>query len=123
MYSPSENRIVFIDLYEESIVDTKFLDYSQVLQCSRSLYGYVNDRQVIVEGNAVSHNLTIPNSFKEFNQLFEQGIDPGDRATVDIFEATQFIRMLPFKCFAGDINKAKFFYVHACYLLDKILGQ
>jgi hypothetical protein len=123
MYSPSENRIVFIDLYEESIVDSKFLDYSQVLQCSNSLYGYINDRQVIIEGNAVSHSLTIPDSFKEFNQLFEQGIDPSDRAVVDIFEATQFIRMLPFKCFAGDINKAKFFYVHACYLLDKILGQ
>lgn len=123
MYSPSQNRIMFIDLYEESIVDSKFLDYSQVLQCSRSLYGYVNDRQVIVEDNSVSHNLTIPASFREFNQLFEQGIDSKDRATVDIFEATQFIRMLPFKCFAGDINKAKFFYVHACYLLDKILGQ
>ena len=122
MYSPSQNRIVFIDLYEESIVDTKFLDYSQVLQCSNSLYGYINDRQVIVEGNAVSHDLTIPKSFGEFNKLFEQGIDPRDRATVDIFEATQFIRMLPFKCFAGDIDKAKFFYVHACYLLDKILG-
>jgi hypothetical protein len=122
MYSPSDNRIVFIDLYEESIVDTKFLDYSQVLQCSNSLYGYINDRQVIVEGNAVSHNLTIPKSFGEFNKLFEQGIDPNDRAVIDIFEATQFIRMLPFKCFAGDINKAKFFYVHACYLLDKILG-
>ncbi len=39
---------------------------------------------------------------------------------IDVLEATQFIRMLPFKCAAGDFEKAKFFYVHACHLLSKI---
>ena len=39
--------------------------------------------------------------------------------TINILEASQFIRMLPFKCATGDIEKAKFFYVHACYLIQK----
>jgi hypothetical protein len=39
---------------------------------------------------------------------------------VDVLEATQFIRMLPFKCAAGEFEKAQFFYVHACHLLSKI---
>jgi len=44
MYSFEEDRVVFIDLYDESMWNTKYLDYAQVLQCSRSLYGFINDR-------------------------------------------------------------------------------
>jgi hypothetical protein len=40
---------------------------------------------------------------------------------IDILEASQFIRMLPFKLIAGDINKAKYFYVHACKLFSKAM--
>jgi hypothetical protein len=39
---------------------------------------------------------------------------------VKILEATQFIRMLPFKCNVGEYQKAKFFYVHACYMISEI---
>ena len=53
---------------------------------------------------------------------FEDRIDPSDRLTVDVLEATQFIRMLPFKCAAGETEKAMFFYVHACYLLSRAFG-
>ena len=49
LYSFDENRIVFVDPYEESIVDSRFLDYSQVLQCSSSHYGFINDREVKVD--------------------------------------------------------------------------
>ena len=122
MYSFKEDKIIFIDLYEESIIDSRFLDYSQVLQCSNSLYGYINDRRVNVHGNTVDHDLEIPKTFETFNRLFKERIDPKYTEIINILEATQFIRMLPFKCFAGDINKAKYFYVHACYLIDKIMG-
>jgi len=122
MYSFKEDKIIFIDLYEESIIDSRFLDYSQVLQCSNSLYGYINDRQVNVQGNTVGHDLEIPKTFETFNRLFKERIDPGYTEIINILEATQFTRMLPFKCFAGNINKAKYFYVHACYLIDKIMG-
>ncbi len=124
LYIEKENRIVFIDLYEESIIDSKFLDYSQVLQCSRSHYGFLNDNEKQVQGNTVSHNLSIPPSFNSFNSCFEgrlkQELNDKEMLLVNILEATQFIRMLPFKCYAGNLNDAKFFYVHACYLLSKI---
>jgi len=120
MYSFDENRVVFIDPYEESIIDTKYLDYAQVLQCSRSYYGYINDNSVIVRDNYVKHDLVIPKNFYTFNQHFESKLE-NERMLIDVLEATQFIRMLPFKLLAGDIDKAKYFYVHACYLLSKLL--
>lgn len=120
MYSFDENRVVFIDPYEESIIDTKYLDYAQVLQCSRSYYGYINDNSVIVHDNYVKHDLVIPKNFYTFNQHFESKLE-NERMLIDVLEATQFIRMLPFKLLAGDIDKAKYFYVHACYLLSKLL--
>ena len=121
MYSSEQDRVVFIDTYEESIIDSKLLDYSQVLQCSRSHYGYINDRSVQISGNTVSHNLTVPDNFKVFDYYFEQELVKRnlDLKLIDVLEATQFIRMLPFKALAGDLDKAKYFYVHACYLLAK----
>ena len=119
MYSFDENRVVFIDPYEESIIDTKYLDYAQVLQCSRSYYGHINDNQVYVEGGGVGHRLAIPKNFSLFSRHFESKINH-EQMLIDVLEATQFIRMLPFKCLAGDIDKAKYFYVHACYLLSGI---
>ena len=121
LYSFEEDRVVFIDVYDESMIDSRFLDYAQVLQCSRSHYGYINDNQVDVGGVSVTHRLQIPTNFETFNYHFESGIvEPRTKEIVDVFEATQFIRMLPFKVLAGEIDKAKFFYVHACYLLSKV---
>lgn len=118
MYSFEEDKVVFIDPYEESIIDSKLLDYSQVLQCSRSCYGFINDRVVMVDGSSVWHNLQLPNNLKVFNKMFESNLK--QKEIIDVLEATQFIRMLPFKCAAGDFEKAKYFYVHACHLLSKI---
>jgi hypothetical protein len=121
MYSFEEDKVKFIDLYDESMIDTRFLDYAQVLQCSRSHYGYINDNQVRIEGNSVTHRLQIPKNFETFNYHFESEIaEPRMKEIVDVFEATQFIRMLPFKVKSGDIDKAKYFYVHACHLLSKV---
>ena len=124
LYSFEEDRVVFIDVYDESMIDTRFLDYAQVLQCSRSHYGYINDNQVEIGGLSVTHRLQIPKNFETFNYHFESEIvEPRTKEIVDVFEATQFIRMLPFKVLAGNIDsmkKAKFFYVHACYLLSKV---
>jgi serine/threonine protein kinase len=123
MYSPSTGDIKFIDLYEEGIIDCKELDFSQVLQCSHSHYGYLNDRHINVEGAKVWHDLTIPPALLDFNIVFENKLKEFDMQALHIFEATQFIRMLPFKCAVGEINKAKFFYVHACYLLGKCFNE
>lgn len=121
LYSFEEDRVVFIDVYDESMIDTRFLDYAQVLQCSRSHYGYINDNDVEIGGVSVTYRLQIPKNFETFNYHFESEIaEKRTKEIVDVFEATQFIRMLPFKVLAGDIDKAKFFYVHACYLLSKV---
>jgi hypothetical protein len=121
LYSFEEDRVVFIDVYDESMIDTRFLDYAQVLQCSRSHYGFINDNKVDIGSISVTHRLEIPKNFETFNYHFESGIaDSRTKEIVDVFEATQFIRMLPFKVLAGEIDKAKFFYVHACYLLSKV---
>ena len=124
LYSFDEDRVVFIDVYDESMIDTRFLDYAQVLQCSRSHYGFINDNIVDVGGVSVTHRLQIPKNFETFNYHFESEIaEPRTKEIVDVFEATQFIRMLPFKVLTGNIDsmkKAKFFYVHACYLLSKV---
>jgi hypothetical protein len=128
MYSPSTHKITFIDLYEEGIVDSKFMDYSQVLQCSNSYYGIYNDSQKIqVVGNQVQCTATIPKKLELFNELFVTELVkryPDKYFLVKLFEATQFFRMLPFKCHSGDINAAKFFYAHACYLVTQLcLGK
>lgn len=120
MYSFEKNKVMFVDPYEESCVDSRMLDYSQVLQCSKSHYGYINDHTVIIDGNSVGFYGDIPNNFKIFNDMFESKILPKDKEIVDVLEATQFIRMLPFKCAAKDFEKAKFFYVHSCHLLNGI---
>jgi len=120
LYSVEKNDIKFIDLYEESIIDSPLLDYSQVLQCSSSLYGFINDREVKVSKNEVSFEEPAPDSFSKFNQYFSNGLQ--DLTTIKVLEATQFFRMLPFKCLAGDVDKAKYFYVHALYLLNEILN-
>jgi aminoglycoside phosphotransferase len=120
IYSVEKNDIKFIDLYEESIIDSPLLDYSQVLQCSSSFYGFVNDREVKIDGNEVWFEEAIPDSFFKFNEYFSEGLE--DITIIKILEATQFFRMLPFKCLAGDDDKAKYFYVHALYLLSEVLN-
>lgn len=124
LYNPKTDKIVFIDLYEEGIVDSQFMDYSQVLQCSSSLYGLLNDSVLKVNGNATEYNITIPENLTYFDQLFNNELKyrhPQDYNLVKLFEATQFFRMLPFKCHADNIEAAKFFYVHACSLVNRLL--
>jgi len=120
MYNESNNSIKFIDLYDESIIDNKVLDYSMVLQCSNSHYGYLNDRRVYVEDNQVWHDLDIPHNFSNFNQAFNARLNDTERAMAGFFEITQFIRMLPFKVRAANLEHAKYFYAYASFLLAKL---
>ena len=124
LYS-EEDGIVFIDLYEEGIVDSKFMDYSQVLQCSSSYYGILNDSVIAVEGNVTRFDARFPKNLLYFDQLFNEELErrctEQEYLLVRLFEATQFFRMLPFKCHARNIESAKFFYAHACALVNKLL--
>ena len=120
LYSIKHDRTIFIDLYEESILDSKFLDYSMVLQCSNSYYGYLNDNKLKVNDNILMHNLEIPLNFKNFNRLFCNNLNKNDMQLIKVLEATQFFRMLPFKIKSNDLIKAKYFYVHGCALLGEV---
>jgi serine/threonine protein kinase len=125
LYDPVKDRIVFIDLYEEGIVDSRFMDYSQVLQCSNSLYGFLNDGTLKVNGNITDYAIAeVPKTLTYFNDLFNEELNyrhPSQYNLVKLFEATQFFRMLPFKCHADNIEAAKFFYAHACSLVNRLL--
>jgi hypothetical protein len=121
MYSFEEDRVVFIDVYDESMWNTKYLDYAQVLQCSRSHYGFINDRDVRVIGIDLFNPHGGTEHFDTFNKHFISELPEDKMKLIDILEASQFIRMLPFKLIAGDINKAKYFYVHACKLFSKAM--
>lgn len=124
LYDPRSGELVFIDLYEEGIVDSRFMDYSQVMQCSNSHYGIFNDSDISVYGNKTSSNGIIPDKLTYFNELFVSRVKnhyPKQYNLVRLFEATQFFRMLPFKCHAGNIDGAKFFYAHACSLVNSLL--
>ena len=105
---------------EESILDSKFLDYSMVLQCSNSYYGYLNDNKVSVNDNILMHNLDVPLNFINFNSLFCDNLNKKDMQLIKVLEATQFFRMLPFKVKSNDLIKAKYFYVHGCMLLGEV---
>lgn len=122
MYSFVDDMIVFIDPYEESIIDSRLLDYSMVLQSSNSLYEYFNNQPIRIEDSKVWCDDVQPSdNFRKFNELFIEEIkESRTKQIVDVLEATQFIRMLPFKCAAGDFDHAKYFYLHACKLLSKI---
>lgn len=120
LYSKDEKRSVFIDLYEESMIDCAELDFAQVLQCSNSYYGYINDRDVRVDGRTISDDHVIPMNFKIFNQRFKSSIS-ADHHLIDVLEATQFIRMLPFKLASNNIDHAKYFYVYACKRFNEVL--
>jgi serine/threonine protein kinase len=125
MYNPETNKITFIDLYEEGIVDSKFSDYSQILQCSNSYYGIRNDSPITVDYNTVESHAVIPDKLIEFNNCFNEYLvnrySEDELRLIKLFEATQFFRMLPFKCIAGQITNAKYFYVHACYLVNRFI--
>lgn len=122
MYSFVDDMVVFIDPYEESIIDSRLLDYSMVLQSSNSFYEYFNNQPINVEDSKVwCDDIQPSDNFRRFNELFIAEIkDSRTKQIVDVLEATQFIRMLPFKCAAADSSHAKYFYLHACSLLHKI---
>ena len=122
LYSFVDDMIVFVDPYEESIIDSRFLDYSMVLQSSHSLYEHFNNQPINVEDSKVWCNDNQPSdNFRQFNELFtSELVESRTKKIVDVLEATQFIRMLPFKCAAGNYDHAKYFYLHACKLFSKI---
>jgi hypothetical protein len=123
LYQPKNNKIIFIDPYEENIIDSSLAEYSQVLQSSNSLYEIYNEANVIINGREISVNIEIPKGLEYFNKKFNSFIN--DTLTLDqirivrLLEISQFLRMLPFKM-KIDKTKMIFFYALASYLFHKL---
>ena len=101
MYSEEEDRIYFIDPYEENIIDNSYNEYSQILQSSNSHYEIYNDSVPRRKDNSVDSNITVPFGISYFNNKFTEYLDEvlssEEKQMVTFFEISQFIRMLPFK--------------------------
>ena len=127
LYVPDSGRLVFVDPYDENVIDCREAEYSQVLQCCSSHYGIINDGEVIADGASVSFLGQVPRSLTIFRDLFvenlEKRLTPSTLRLVRLLEASQFTRMLPFKVAAGHIDKAKYFFGVASSLVDRLRGE
>ncbi len=123
LYQPATNRIIFIDPYEENIIDSSLAEYSQILQSSNSLYELYNAATPKIKGNQVCINLAIPSGLKYFNEIFRvfmgQTLSLDQIKVVRLLEISQYARMLPFKM-EMDEDKMLLFYALGSYLFHEL---
>ena len=114
LYCEAQDQIVFIDPYEENIIDSKLTDYSQILQSSNSKYELLNNESVTINNDHVSVNIVNNFGLNYFNELFVQFIKTNcsyeEYKVIKLLEISQFIRMLPFK---KNIDEDKMFLFYA----------
>jgi len=126
LYIPNSNRVIFIDPYEENIIDSELAEFSQLLQSSNSNYEFYNDMNVEINQNNISIQLDKPFGMNYFNKLLLSYINiqfnRDQVIVIRLLEVSQFIRMLPFKM-AVDKRKMLFFYGLASFLFDSIKNE
>jgi len=123
LFVPKLDRLFFIDPYEETIVDSVFGEYSQILQSSNSYYESYNSLPAVVKGNTVAIELERSANLDYFNEQFlrqiRQKCSDSELIVTRIFEISQFTRMLPFKMAVAP-DKLIFFYSLASYLFQEL---
>lgn len=123
LYQPATGRVVFIDPYEENVIDSPLAEYSQVYQSSHSKYELYNAGTPIIDGNRVA--MAIPSYAgldyfdRQFSAFVADRCDAEDRVAVRMLEVSQFTRMLPFKM-EIDEDKMLFFYAFASHLFHVV---
>lgn len=124
LYSPTLNKVVFIDPYEENIIDSVLAEYSQIYQSCNSKYEIYNSGTVSVNGNNVNITIPIYPGLDYFNDQFTKHLKitcyEKQYRVIKLLEISQFIRMLPFKM-AIDEPKMILFYTLASKLLNDLL--
>lgn len=121
LYNPKSKDVIFIDPYEENIIDSPLAEYSQLLQSCNSKYELYNAEKPSIKNNKIScHTKKYPN-LDYFNKKLKLHLksvfSPEDYACIKLFEIAQFIHMLPFKK-EIDEDKMIFFYGLASYLFQ-----
>jgi len=126
LFDPESDRIIFIDPYEENIIDSPLAELSQLLQSVNSRYEVYNARIASIEGNEISLLAPASPGLDMFNEMLGSYIagnySADDRIMISLFEVSQFIRMLPFKMNV-DPNKMFFFYGLASWLFERLLVE
>lgn len=125
LYIKNENKIIFIDVYQENFIDNIYNEYSQILQSSNSKYeiSCQDDFQVSTIKNSVTSVLPQTPGLDYFNQLFQDflktRLDQDGQIMTKLYEVSQFTRMLPFK---KTVAKEKMIYLYslASYLFNQI---
>lgn len=119
LYQPKTNRVVFIDPYEENVIDSVLAEYSQIYQSSNSQYERYNAGTPRIDGNRADLQLPPNEGLAHFNAQFTQWLkgrhDRYDLTMVKLLEVTQYARMLPFKM-EIDEPKMLFFYALGSHL-------
>lgn len=120
LYVPASKRIVFIDPYEENVIDSVLGEYSQVYQSSNSKYELYNMYEPKIDGYSVSMDIPDTPMLELFNLKFKKEVknrlNQDALKMVDLLEISQFIRMLPFKLQGGSKEKMLFFFTLASNL-------
>lgn len=95
LYFPKTGEVIFIDPYEENVIDNKYNEYSQLLQSCNSNY------ELLCEGREdIPQGLKVFNS--EMHRLLQTRLTQDEVKLVKFFECSQFYRMLPFKLKANN---------------------
>jgi hypothetical protein len=126
LYQPAENRVVFIDPYEENVIDSVLAEYSQLFQSSNSYYEIYNAAIPTISGNSVEIQVQRNEGLDYFNlklnSFLKEHYSEDDITTIKLLEVSQYARMLPFKM-EIDENKMILFYALGSCLFDQALRE
>lgn len=119
LFLKGSQRVLFIDVYEENVIDNKYNDYSQLLQSANS------DYELICEHGEFP---VVPKAISQFNtelyHIMRDQMTEKEILLTLFFECSQFYRMLPFKLKAsrGNVNSTLPFMEVAKRLTEDLIN-
>ena len=121
LINPKTLEISFIDVYDETYCDFAISDYSQIIQCSKYYYGIRMRCSEIKDKENNYHLMTPSNNLNLFHQILEKNLflNLKEKKLLNLFSASQFIRLLPFRIEGNDILNANYFYSLASWILQQ----
>lgn len=126
LYNQEKNKIIFIDPYEENIIDSKLADYSQLMQSCNSNYEIYNNHPVKIINNCIDCKIKINFGLSYFRSLFykylRETCNSNQLVVIKLLECTQYLRMAPFKMSVAP-DRMILFYGLALKLLDDIQSK
>lgn len=125
LYVPEKKQIIFIDPYEENVIDSDLADFSQVLQSCEGTYELMNGADCEIIDNRANTFFDWYGAYKlysfhiRFDEELKRRLSDNEYIVTKLFHISQFIRMLPFKQHI-DMDKMKLFYAWASVLFNDL---